>query len=159
MGKRVGPHHGNLPAAGKGHEGLLGGDFFDGRDWGLFRFPRFAAKMMQRGMFEPVLDVFETKYEVVATAELPGVKKEDISLKVSPTGIAIQVRRGEREEKKAPARQYEYSARFEGYSRNTPLPARVASSKAKATYKNGVLEVRVPKETPGRGEAGEVKIE
>jgi HSP20 family protein len=123
-----------------------------------FPFPRFAAKMMQRALSEPVIDVFQTRDEVVATVELPGVKKEDISLKVSPGSLLLQVRQGQREERRGPGR-YEYSARFEGHSETVSLPARVLSQKAKATYKNGVLEVRAPKERPGEARAGSVKID
>ena len=122
-----------------------------------FPFPRFAAKMMHKALSEPVIDVFQTKDEVVATIELPGVKKENISLKVSPSSLLLQVRQGQKEEKRGPGR-YEYSARFEGHSESVSLPARVDSAKAKATYKNGVLEVRVPKEAEA-AKAGSVKID
>jgi HSP20 family protein len=122
-----------------------------------FPFPRFAAKMMHKALSEPVIDVFQTKDEVVATVELPGVKKENISLKVSPSSLLLQVRQGHKEEKHSPG-HYEYSARFEGHSESVSLPARVDSAKAKATYKNGVLEVRVPKESEG-AKAGSVKID
>ena len=122
-----------------------------------FPFPRFAAKMMSRALSEPVIDVFQTKDEVVATVELPGIKKESISLKVSPSSLLVQVRQGHKEEKREPG-HYEYSARFEGHSESVSLPARVDSAKAKATYKNGVLEVRVPKEADG-AKAGSVKID
>jgi HSP20 family protein len=131
----------------------LGGNPAEGK----FPFPRFAAKMMSRALSEPVIDVFQTKDEVVATVELPGVKKENISLKVSASSLLLQVRQGHREEKHSTG-HYEYSARFEGHSESVSLPARVDSAKAKATYKNGVLEVRVPKVDEG-AKAGSVKID
>jgi len=124
---------------------------------GKFPFPRFAAKMMHKALSAPVIDVFQTKDEVVATIELPGVKKENISLKVSANALLLQMRQGHREEKHGTG-HYEYSARFEGHSESVPLPARVDSTKAKATYKNGVLEVRVPKEADAT-KAGSVKID
>jgi HSP20 family protein len=122
-----------------------------------FPFPRFAAKMMHKALSEPVIDVFQTKDDVVATIELPGVRKENISLKVSANALLLQVRQGHKEEKQGPG-HYEYSARFEGHSESVALPATVVSSKAKATYKNGVLEVRVPKVADG-AKAGSVKID
>jgi HSP20 family protein len=127
-------------------------------EFAKFPFPRFAAKMMHRALSEPVIDVFETKDEVVATIELPGVKKEHIALKVSPSSLVLSVRQGQREEKHCPG-HYEYSARFEGHSQTVSLPSKVLSSKAKATYKNGVLEVRVPKEKQSDAGAGNVRIE
>lgn len=136
---------------------VLGSDSLPKNRTFPFAFPRFAAKMMQKAMLEPVVDVFESGHEVIATIELPGVKKEEITLKVSPTALMFQTKKGQKEEHKD-AGHYEYAARFEGYSRTVPLPARVASAKAKATYKNGVLEVRVPKEHAA-GHAGKVRID
>jgi HSP20 family protein len=123
------------------------------------RFPALAPSIMHRlGALEPVVDVFQAKDEVVATVEIPGVKKEDIALNVSPTAVRFDIGKREHEEKKSPG-AYEYSARFEGYSRTFPLPCRVESGKTKATYKNGVLEVRMPKAAGERHEGGSVRIE
>ena len=123
-----------------------------------FTFPRFSQALMRKALLEPFVDVFSTKDEVVATVELPGVHKEDIALKVSPNAMVISVKKGEREERREPG-SYEYSARFEGYSQTIPLPSKVVSGKAKATYKNGVLEIRIPKEGTSSDEGGKVEIE
>lgn len=146
-------HH---PSGERGLVPGFGSDIDD--DFAKFPFPRFAAKIMHKALSEPVIDVFETKDEVVSTIELPGVKKEDISLKISPSALMLQVRQGHSEEKHNAA-HYEYSARFEGHSQTVSLPSRVVSSKAKATYKNGVLEVRIPKEKQANADAGSVKID
>ncbi|MEM0475382.1 MAG: Hsp20/alpha crystallin family protein [Candidatus Norongarragalinales archaeon] len=110
----------------------------------------------------PVMDVFETKNEVVVTAELPGVKKEDIKLRVTDEGINIKVK--EREEKKDEKKgdgfyAYSYSSRFEGLSQSASFPCKVEASRAQATFKNGVLEVRIPKKGGAESEGREVKID
>ncbi len=132
---------------------LMGGSADD-----PFTFPRFSQALMRKALLEPFVDVFSTKDEVVATVELPGVHKEDITLKVSPNAMVISVRKGGHEERREPG-SYEYSARFDGYSQTISLPSKVVSGKAKATYKNGVLEIRIPKEGTSADEGGKVEIE
>jgi len=110
---------------------------------------------------EPFIDVFETKNEVVVTAELPGVKKEDLKVNVSDKGIRITVREREKKEKEEKEKgyyRYEYSSRFEGLDEYQSFPCVVDAARAKATFKNGVLEVRVPKKEKSVEER-EVKIE
>ena len=102
-----------------------------------------------RGDFSrPFIDSFETEDEVVVTAELPGVKKENVTLKVDENGLSLKVeeKSGKETERKEHGINYrEYSTRFTGHSEYVSFPAKVDASKAKATFKNGVLEVRVPK--------------
>ncbi|MFQ5406060.1 MAG: Hsp20/alpha crystallin family protein [Candidatus Micrarchaeia archaeon] len=118
----------------------------------------FTRLMREDG---PHFDLFETDKEVVITAELPGVKKEDISIKVSENGLELKVRQREENEKEHKAKsgyEYSYSSRFSGYSRFVSFPSTVLGGKAKASYKNGVLEVRAPK-LAAKKRGTEVKIE
>lgn len=130
-----------------------------------FRFFEEGSPFL-RGRFKdflgPVVDSFETENEVVVTAELPGVEKQDIKLHVTDEGISIKVARKEakeKEEKEEKKGYYAYysSSRFEGFSEYVSFEVPVDASKTKASFKNGVLEVRIPKKkvTGGR----EVKID
>jgi len=108
---------------------------------------------------EPLTDVFEEKDEVVVTAELPGISKEDLSLKITDDGISIKVEKREHKEERKQEKEfssYSYSSRFEGYSRFVQFPTLCKSETAKATYNNGVLEVRVKKRASEKGR--EIKI-
>ena len=108
----------------------------------------------------PFVDSFETEGEIVVTAELPGVKKEDVKLKVDEKGLGIKVEEKQKreEEKKDKGYYYHsYSARFSGYNEYISFSTPVDASKAKATFKNGVLEVRIPKTAKARGK--ELRIE
>ncbi|MFH1106389.1 MAG: Hsp20/alpha crystallin family protein [Candidatus Micrarchaeota archaeon] len=121
------------------------------------RMPGFA------GMGEPVVDVFDAGKEMVVTAELPGTKKEDISIKVTGEVINLTVKRRERAEERREDRRrgfysYSSSSRFEGYSRSIPFGTAVNAKAAKATYKNGVLEIRVPK-TAGKRPGHAIEVE
>lgn len=132
-----------------------------GNIWGLK--PQDFRNFLREEMFTPVIDVFETKKEVVMTAELPGVKKEDLSLKITENEITLSVQKKEKHETETKEKgQYmrAFSSRFQGYSRTITLPAKTIASKAKAIYKNGVLEVRAPKIHPAPlGKERVVKIE
>jgi HSP20 family protein len=113
-------------------------------------------------LVQPVIDVFDAGKEMVVTAEIPGTKKEDIGVKVTPQGLNLTVRQREKkeerhEDKRRGVYSYSASSRFEGYSRFVPFGAQVDSKAAKATYKNGVLELRVPKR--GKPDARQVKVE
>ncbi|HIH19874.1 TPA: Hsp20/alpha crystallin family protein [Candidatus Micrarchaeota archaeon] len=108
----------------------------------------------------PFVDSFETEEEIVVTAELPGIKKEDVKLRVDENGLSIKVEEKSRhhEEKKREGVQYKaYSARFKGYSEYISFSTAVDASKAKATFKNGVLEVRIPKIAKAKGR--ELRVE
>ena len=93
----------------------------------------------------PPVDVYETDSEVVVKAELPGVKKEDIDVTIKENTVSIRAeKREEREEKTENVHRVE---RFYGrLERLIPLPADVKPDKAKAEYKDGVLELRIPKQ-------------
>ncbi len=92
----------------------------------------------------PPVDVYETDTEVVVKAELPGVKKEDIDITIKENTVQIRAeRKEEREEKTENIHRIE---RFYGkIERVIPLPAEVKAEEAKAQYKDGVLEIRLPK--------------
>jgi HSP20 family protein len=93
---------------------------------------------------EPYVDMIETDKDVVFTAELPGVQKDKININVTENRIEVSVEAEEKKEKKEEG-IYEYRARYEGFKSSYSTSVPVDADKAKATYKNGVLEIRVPK--------------
>ncbi len=93
---------------------------------------------------QPYVDMIESEKDVVFTAELPGVQKDKIKINVTENRIDVSVEAEEKREKKEKG-IYEYHARYEGFRSSYSTPAPVDADKAKATYKNGVLEIRVPK--------------
>ena len=93
----------------------------------------------------PRVDVFETENEVVATCDLPGLeKKEDVNIDIDHNNLTITgtINRISEIKQEHMHRRERYMGHFQ---RSIPLPARVSSEGAKATYKNGVLEIRMPK--------------
>lgn len=96
-------------------------------------------------IFTPAVDLYETDSEVVLKAELPGLKKEDIDVTIKDNTVHLKAeRKEEREEKTEEVHRVE---RFYGrIERIIPLPTKVKADKAKAHYKDGILELRIPKE-------------
>lgn len=88
----------------------------------------------------PVTDMFETETEVVATFELPGVEKADIDAQVAENVLTVKVEKSHEEEKEG-----EYRSPSFGFYKAVQLPKDVEGEKIKATYNNGVLEVKLPK--------------
>ena len=96
------------------------------------------------GGWAPPIEILEDKENVVVKAELPGMKKEDISVTLHEGVLGIA---GERKAEKKVEEQGLYrSERFFGrFQRNIALPTGVAANKVKADYKDGILTVTLPK--------------
>ncbi len=80
---------------------------------------------------EPLVDVIEEDKAVVIVAELPGLEKDCINLQVTDHHLTISVDKSNRK-----------------YHKGLTLPARVDPRSAGATYKNGVLEIKLKKWKP-----------
>jgi len=105
---------------------------------------------------EPHMDVVEREDEFVVSVELPGVKKENIELTIADNVLRVKAKREEEVEKEE--ENYLYRERtYRGYHRSIPLPVEVDADRAEATFKNGVLEVRLPKVAAERTSRIEVK--
>ncbi len=93
---------------------------------------------------EPFIDVIETDKEVIATAEMPGLEKQDIKLNVTEDRLELSAET--KHEEKKEEKGYVYRERRSGsYYRAISLPSPVDPDKSKASYKNGVLEIKMPK--------------
>ena len=92
----------------------------------------------------PVCDLCETENGFMATFEIPGANKEDISLDVSKNAIELKVEsRNEHEEKKKSSESFMRS--YSSFYRKIPLPEEVEPDKVEATYKDGILKISIPK--------------
>jgi HSP20 family protein len=110
-----------------------------------FGFGRMAMREpLMQGMQMPQTDVFEQDGNLVVSAELPGVPKEDISITLQQGDLIIQGEHQAAEETKEKD-YYPMERRYGGYYRRIPLPFEAAPEQIKAKYTDGVLEVRIPK--------------
>ncbi|MFX1350868.1 MAG: Hsp20/alpha crystallin family protein [Promethearchaeota archaeon] len=109
---------------------------------------RFSeSDLSEADVWTPPADITETENEIIITADIPGVSKEDIDLRISEDTLEIgaQVRHEEKEEDQGYLRQ---ERRYRRFYRRLPMPMAVKPEEAKAKYNNGVLEIRIPKIEP-----------
>lgn len=106
----------------------------------------------------PVIDLYEDRDEVVLKAELPGLSKEDLHVEVSDSALTIKGEKKREEDVKE--EDYYCSERCYGtFSRTVELPCEVKAEEAKASLKNGVLEIRLPKTEEAKTRTIPVKID
>jgi len=110
------------------------------REFGNVQPGRFGPQLREER--EPLIDIMEEKEDVVIVAELPGVEKEDISLHATEDQLTISVDNPNRR-----------------YHKEMPLPTKVDHRSARASYKNGVLEVRLRKLEAKRAEGERIHVE
>lgn len=109
-------------------------------------FPLFpSGGASQWGMGRLDIDVYETADEVVATCDIPGLeKKEDVNIDIDRDRLTISgtLNRSGEVKEESMHRKERFIGRFQ---RSISLPAPVSSEGIAATYKNGVLDIRMPK--------------
>ena len=91
----------------------------------------------------PAIDVLHRDNELVVRADLPGLSKDDIKVDVTEDAITIQGER-RREHKEEREGIYRAERTYGAFSRVIPLPEGTMTDQAKATFKDGVLEVTMP---------------
>ena len=104
----------------------------------------FGEEGIGRGAWNPSVDIYENKDQIVLEAELPGMNRDDFELSVENNVITL---RGERHfEKKDDSDNYHRVERSYGsFTRSFTLPQTVSADSATAEYRNGVLRVTLPK--------------
>lgn len=105
---------------------------------------RHGTEETETAIWAPLVDVKEDTEAVTINAELPGMKREDVKLSVNEGVLTIKGERKFEDEKKKGS--YHRIERFYGsFCRAFNLPTTVDASKIKATMKDGLLEVYLPK--------------
>lgn len=105
----------------------------------------------------PAVDIEETDNEYLLKADLPEVKKEDVKVEILDGTLSVQgERKHEKEEKNRKFHRVERA--FGRFERTLALPADVDPAKVSADFKNGVLEVHMPKAPQVTPKPVEVKV-
>lgn len=110
----------------------------------------------ETGAIVPNINVYDRKNEVVIKAELPGVEKDNIDLTITKDSITLKGESKKDEEVKEED-YYSREINYGSFVRTIALPSEVESEKAKATFKNGVLEVVLPKKEEAKPK--EIKVQ
>lgn len=131
---------------------------FLGRPWFGLSWPRRLRLWEDLGTRGPAIEVCEEKDEVVVKAELPGMKKEDLELNISDNRLTIKGEKKKEEEVKE--KGYYYSERSYGsFTRTIQIPKDIKPDKIRATFKDGVLEVRLPMTEEAKRKEVKIKVE
>ena len=127
-------------------------DFFRGFDIT----PRgFAVEGL--GTFSPSIDVKESEKDFMIRAELPGVDEKDVEVTV--TNDTVTIKGEKKEEKEDKGENYYYMERSYGsFNRVIPLTEEIESDKAEAGFKNGVLNIKIPKSQKAKAKGTKVPI-
>jgi len=112
---------------------------------GFFRPLRMMDEEFASEGLAPRLDVVERNGDFVVKAELPGVKKEDIDISVENGVLTISAESRSETEEKEGERVIRQERRYGKYLRSLRLGKAVDEKKVKASYKDGILELTLPK--------------
>lgn len=115
-------------------------------------------RMPELEELSPTVDIYEDGNDVVVKAELPGMRKEDIDVKLTDGAVTISGEK-KKEEKVEKKNYYRLERSFGSFSRSFNLPAEVQTEKASAQFKDGILEVRVPKTEAAKQREKKLTIE
>ena len=108
-------------------------------------------------MFSPAVDVEETDAALVLSADLPGIDKKDISVRISDGVLTLSGTREEQTEQKKKGHLFR-ERRYGSFARSFRLGPNVASDQIDASYKDGVLTVTLPKKEEAKPKQVAVKI-
>ena len=118
--------------------------------------PHMTGESSER-LYVPV-DIFEDGESVIVKAEIPGLRKEDLNVQLTPDSITIS---GEKttQNKVQEGNYYRCETSSGSFSRTCQLPVETLSDKARATFKDGILEVRIPKSEEAAKRVRKLNIE
>jgi HSP20 family protein len=105
---------------------------------------RGEEKDLVSGTWTPSVDIYETENSLVLTAEVPGIKEDDVEIKIEDNTLILQ---GERKfEKETKEESYHRIERSYGsFYRSFTLPSSIDQDKIQAEHENGVLRITMPK--------------
>lgn len=99
----------------------------------------------------PAVDVQENAEDIVLTAELPGMKREDIDIELENNVLTIRGERSVESDREEEGRFHVMERRYGAFQRSFTLPRTVQPDGIAADYTSGVLEVRMPKAAEAKG--------
>jgi HSP20 family protein len=132
-------------------------DFFR-RPFSMMESPWWTRWPGLAGEVSPAMDIYEEGGDIIVKAEIPGMRKEEIHVDINEKTVTVS---GEKKkEEKVERKDYVHLERTYGsFARTFALPAEVQTDKARATFKDGVLVLRMPKTAEAASRTRKVPIE
>jgi HSP20 family protein len=130
-------------------------DFGLGRRW-TSPLLRETGRETGQDAWAPDIDVFQKDNELTIRVDLPGLKREDVTVDIAEDAVTIQ---GERKHEHEEEREgyYRSERTYGSFYRVIPLPQGVIPEQAKAHFKDGVLEVTIPAPPASKGRRLEIE--
>jgi len=126
--------------------------------WESFLGGKPGRRTRLEGEWLPSLDVTETKGDLLVKAELPGIDPQDIEISLDEGVLTIKgEKKQEKEEKEEGYHLIERN--YGSFTRSIQLPKEVQSDKIKASFKNGVLKVVLPKSEEAKKKEIKIKVD
>jgi HSP20 family protein len=120
-------------------------------------FGRELTPMAQRDWLKPTLDVGASDKEYTISVELPGVDEKEIQLELSNNTLKIKgEKKQEKEEKEK--NYYRMERSYGSFQRVLSLPEDADQEKINATYKNGIMEIAIPRKASQKTETKKIEI-
>ncbi len=115
-------------------------DFGVSRNW---LSPRSWGESFQ-SLWAPQVEVFERDGQLIVHADLPGLTKDDVKVDVHDNVLTIQGERRQEHKEERPEGYYRSERNYGSFYRSIPLPEGVDGEQAKASFRDGVLEISLP---------------
>lgn len=115
----------------------------------------FSQSRAPLSRWNPALDVYQDKDQFTVVVELPGLKKEEIEISLHDDTLAIS---GERKREESSEQEFLTERLYGKFQRSLTLPTAVDADKVKASYKNGLLQVVLPKAEEAKPKQIEVAL-
>jgi HSP20 family protein len=110
------------------------------------------------GEWRPSMDISETKDSLVAKVEVPGMEQKDIQISLQENLLTIKGEKKQEKEEKEET-YFRMERTYGAFARTLPHPAPVETGKVTATFKNGILTVKLPKGAAAKGTMIPIKAE
>ncbi len=134
--------------------------FFSPRGIGREMLPDYSQRALEEpSLRNPLTDIIEKDKEIIAKVEMPGINKEDIEINATDEGIEIKGETSEKLEKGDKKKGWHrIERRYTGFYRYIGLPEGADIEKIDASYKNGILEIHIPKKESKKKKAKKIKV-
>ncbi len=119
---------------------------------------RRPGRALAPALWEPAVELFETEGDVVFRAEMPGIDPKQVDVTVMEDTLTVKGEARTEQEQKG-RNYYRRELRYGSFERAVGLPTSVQADQAKATFRHGILEVRIPKAERGRTKSIKVEVE
>ena len=109
-------------------------------------------------VWHPLVDISETENEIIVVAEVPGMNKEDLKISIQENILTLQGEK-KQEQKKKDEQYHRIEREYGQFERSFSLPTTVNTNKIKATCKEGVLTIILPKTEEAKPKELAIQVE